>query len=449
MTPYKYGSEFKLIYIGSESAMIIHVVVATGGSKKQAPYSPWNEERKDVQAIKSFVTKSMSVVKMKNIPDMEAIKQKVSESNSIKTTEVEMKTIEKVKENVYKYTFVNEQTKQVFEEVSKIDPKTKKVEIVEHKEVINTDIKNMKLPESPEKKIITKEQVTENIQVKDTIKYLEEVQPSLATKEIINAAVETIGDNQKITLIQKKNDQTSRVVVIHNERTNERKLVDESPIVTTPPTQTVYTTSPEGKPRVITTDVEKFKKNDEQVEKVITTIEKRFPTVNTTNIVSFERTDGNMANVYQVVIKGDKPEQPKQQVTVVQNTQTKEVKVIDVSEIPAPTVIEPVIRKPTTLPETEYKSPEIKYIVEDFKKTRPEFKDTEVIIKKADVTESKFANQYTVTVETKKGETTTIKANKPHDEKQPEITSIKPVYQKPTEQQQAPTPSYVSKVTVD
>lgn len=41
----------------------------------------------------------------------------------------------------------------------------------------------------------------------------------------------------------------------------EKKLVDESPIVTTPPTQTIYTTTTEGKSKIITTDVETFKKN--------------------------------------------------------------------------------------------------------------------------------------------------------------------------------------------
>lgn len=86
----------------------------------------------------------------------------------------------------------------------------------------------------------------------------------------------------------------------------------------------------EGKPKIITTDVQKFKKNDEQVGKVISTIEKKLPLINTTNIVSFEKTEGNLVNTYQVVIKGDKIEQPKQQVTVVQNTETKQVKIIDV-----------------------------------------------------------------------------------------------------------------------
>lgn len=182
---------------------------------------------------------------------------------------------------------------------------------------------------------------------------------------------------------------------------------------------------------------------------MITTIENKLPSINTQNIVSFEKTEGNMVNTYQVVVKGDKPEQPKQQVTVVQNTQTKDVKIIDVEEIPTPVIIEPIKRQPTPIPETEYKAPEMKFIIEDFKITKPELKDTEVVIKKAEVEETKFVNQYTVVVETKKGETITIKASKPHEEKKPEITSVKPVYQKPTEQPKPVEPSYVSKITVD
>lgn len=78
----------------------------------------------------------------------------------------------------------------------------------------------------------------------------------------------------------------------------------------------------------------------------MSTIENKLPTINTQNIVSFEKTEGNMVNTYQVVIKGDKPEQPKQQVTVVQNTQTKDVKIIDFNEIPTPVIVEPIKGKP-------------------------------------------------------------------------------------------------------
>ena len=76
--------------------------------------------------------------------------------------------------------------------------------------------------------MIPKDKVTETTEVRKVIKYLEQVQPSLATKEITSAEVETIGDTKKITLMQKKNDQVTRVVVLNNEKTNDFKLVDES-----------------------------------------------------------------------------------------------------------------------------------------------------------------------------------------------------------------------------
>ena len=47
--------------------MIIHVVVPSG-SKKEPAYSPWSEERKDVQEIRQLVQKSLTVVKMQNKP---------------------------------------------------------------------------------------------------------------------------------------------------------------------------------------------------------------------------------------------------------------------------------------------------------------------------------------------------------------------------------------------
>jgi len=113
--------------------MIINVVIPISGNKKQSPYSPWSEERKDVQAIKTIVEKSMAVVKMQSKPELEIIKQKISQSTSISVEQVEIKTIEKVRDNVYKYTYVNEQTKQIYEQVAKVDVKTKNVEIVQQK----------------------------------------------------------------------------------------------------------------------------------------------------------------------------------------------------------------------------------------------------------------------------------------------------------------------------
>jgi uncharacterized protein YfcZ (UPF0381/DUF406 family) len=73
----------------------------------------------------------MAVVKMQSKPEMEIIKQKISETTQTLPANVEIKTIEKVRDNVYKYTYVNEQTKQIYEQIAKIDTKTKNVEVVQ------------------------------------------------------------------------------------------------------------------------------------------------------------------------------------------------------------------------------------------------------------------------------------------------------------------------------
>lgn len=133
---------------------------------------------------------------------------------------------------------------------------------MENKEIIPKEVQTIKLPESPEKKIITKDQVQQTPEIKEAIKYLEEVQPSLANKEITDAAIEIYGENKKIILIQKKNETITRVVILYNERTNQFKLIDESSIVTTLPTTIIYATTPEGKPKITTTDIEKIKNAD-------------------------------------------------------------------------------------------------------------------------------------------------------------------------------------------
>lgn len=68
-------------------------------------------------------------------------------------------------------------------------------------------------------------------------------------------------------------------------------------------------------------------------------------------ISSVEKVEGNMVNTYNFVIKGDTPQEPERQVTVVQNTETKEVKIVDVEEYQKPAFVAPAPKKVTSLPE--------------------------------------------------------------------------------------------------
>ena len=71
-----------------------------------------------------------------------------------------------------------------------------------------------------------------------------------------------IGETKKITLMQKKNDQQTRVVVLYNEKTSDFKLVDESLIVVSPPGKITIEKTKEGQTKIITNSLEKMISTD-------------------------------------------------------------------------------------------------------------------------------------------------------------------------------------------
>lgn len=334
----------------------------------------------------------------------------------------------------------------MFEQVARVEPVTKKVEILQSREVIGQDLQTMALPESPEKKIIPKILISETTEVRSVIKYLEGVQPSLATKEIVNAEIETIGETKKVTLMQKKNDQTTRVVVLFNEKTNEFKLVDESLIVVSPPNKITIEKTKEGQTKITTNSVEKMITADKSTVTVIKGIEQALPHVNMTRTEGVEKVEGNLVNTFTFVVSGSTTEAPKQQITVVQNKKTETVKVTNFEEIPSEIVVKPINRPVGIVPQEELKSPEIVSIVTQLKETKPEFTNKTVTVSSALTEETKFVTKYTVKVDTPTGPQT-VTATIPRDNTQGGvvITSVTETQVPQTTQ----TVNYVSKVTVD
>lgn len=311
----KYGMEFKFIFLGDEKAYFFQVVVTS----KKYSYVTWLEERTDIESVKNYVEESLNVVTVQKEPSFQIIKEFVREIHNVESSQIEVKKIQKIEENTYSYKYVNTETHQMYEEISKVNPVTKVVEVLQKKEVVGQDLKDMKLPESPEKKIVSKILVSETSEVRSVIKYLEEVQPSLATKEITTAEVETFGETKKVTLMQKKNDQVTRVVVLFNEKKNEFKLVDESLVVATQPAKLTIEKTKEGQTKIITNSVEKMISADKQTLTVIEQIEKTFPQINMTKTEGVEKIEGNLTNTFSFVVSGNTFEAPKQQITVIQN----------------------------------------------------------------------------------------------------------------------------------
>ena len=137
LLPSKYGMEFKFIYLSQERSFLFQVVV----TNKKYSYLTWMEERTDVEEIRKYVKESVSVVKIQKERSFEIIKGYVSDTSHVNTTQIEVKKIQKLQDNTYSYKYVNTETKQVFEQVTRVDPVTKKVEILQSKEVIGQDLK--------------------------------------------------------------------------------------------------------------------------------------------------------------------------------------------------------------------------------------------------------------------------------------------------------------------
>lgn len=188
VTKYKFANEYRFIYLSTEkqSVFIFTVVVPTRGNS----YTTWVEERKDINKVNELIQANLNLIKVEQNPEFQVIKEEVIKQNQITPTEITVKTANKIDQNVFQYEYVNKVTGQVFQEKAKVNVTTNKVEIISHKEVVSTDLQSMKLPPSPVTKIVTKENIPANLQIKQTIRYLEKVQPSLANKEITNAEIQ-------------------------------------------------------------------------------------------------------------------------------------------------------------------------------------------------------------------------------------------------------------------
>ena len=84
----------------------------------------------------------------------------------------------------------------------------------------------MKLPEQPEVHVITKEKVSSSNEVKEVTEYLYKVRPSFKETSIETVKIEKTEGVKKITVIEKKDNETIRKVIIKDETTQEMNLVD-------------------------------------------------------------------------------------------------------------------------------------------------------------------------------------------------------------------------------
>lgn len=121
--------------------------------------------------------------------------------------------------------------------------------------------------------------------------------------------------------MQKKDDKTTRVVVMKDQKTDKIKLVDESVVEVAPPTKTIVKKTEEGTKNILTNNVENLIKIDKNLETVLQKTKETLPNINFDLIDVAEKKEGNMVNTYTFVVDTEKNKigNYKHQVVVVQD----------------------------------------------------------------------------------------------------------------------------------
>ena len=328
-----------------------------------------------------------------------------------------------------------------------MDPVSKQVQVLETKTVIGNDLQNMKLPESHPIQIIPKDMITQNVEIRAVINYLQTVQPSLAAQPITDSQIEQIGTTKKITLMQTKNNQPIRVVVLLNEKTNEFKLIDESPVLVSPPSQISIGTNKDGQKTITTNNVDKMIHIDESTVKVVNKIQEILPQVDMKNTEGVGKVEGNLVNTFTFLVSGNTNEAPKQQVTVVQNKATQETKVIDYQELPTQVTVKPIDRPIAVVDPSQYKSPAIESVLTQMKVTNQKLVNTTVTVTSAHTEETKYVTKYILNVETQQGPQTVTAIVPVNTPQEVTITSVTQTIS--AEKKPQVDPVYFTKVSVD
>lgn len=165
--------------------------------------------------------------------------------------------------------------------------------------------------------------------------------------------------------MQKKDDKTTRVVVIKDQKTDKITLVDESVVQVTPPTKTIVQKTEEGTKKIVTNKVENLIKIDNNIPTVIEKTKAALPNIDFDLIEVASKQEGNLVNTYTFVVDTSKQKigDFKQQVVVVQNKETNAVKVVDVEQLETKPILDLVKRPVVTIPSTDFQTYEIKNIV--------------------------------------------------------------------------------------
>ena len=368
-------------------------------SENQEPYVLVQEEKNNVEEVEAYLETLKTVESIKKEYNFQQVFAQVLAENKYSANEVEVLEITPVSQEKYIFIIYHITLRCRFRIVGWYSSQEKKVVIQEVEKVFSEELKDIKVPEEPEVRIITKESITKNVEAKEVFDYLYKVQPTFRQVNVENIKIEESQGIKKAFVVTKKEGKDYRYVVLKEKQTQEVQLIDEGFVVFEKPTATIVTENSDHT-KTITTN--KIDVTTTEVKTVIKTLEQNHISSTESHIESLQTTEGPKSIEY-VVVLADAHGHPTKQVTINEDKATKVTSVVDYttleSEIKYTKIVKPEV---TVIPTTEYYNPEIKELV-----SKVETKSQGIVfskINKIEVSETSEAKKYSFIVKDSHGE---------------------------------------------
>ena len=100
------------------------------------------------------------------------------------------------------------------------------VTISNMEEVVSSQLQEIKMPEKPAVRVITKESLTKNVETKEVFDYLYQLKPTFRQTTVENVKVEESDSIKKMFIMTKKEQKDYRLVVLKDIKSQELQLID-------------------------------------------------------------------------------------------------------------------------------------------------------------------------------------------------------------------------------
>lgn len=171
--------------MGSSKVLLITIVV-----NEQETYTLWKEEKTNVDEIKQHIENLKKVESVSKEYNFQQVLLEVLKQKHVTQADAEIIEVTAISKEEYLFVIYIKSLKTRYVTKGSFNPKTKSVNIKKIEEVFHPKLQDIKEPEKPQVKIVTKENIGSSTDAKEVFDYLYKVRPSFRQTQVEAIQVE-------------------------------------------------------------------------------------------------------------------------------------------------------------------------------------------------------------------------------------------------------------------